>query len=98
MTGVQTCALPILILSGTLATFGLPLEGVAIILGVDTLMDMARTSTNLIGNCLATVVMAKWEGEFSEPQPEVLLAQEGLLPIEAVHQGPRTSGAAPAAS
>jgi len=88
----------LVILSGTLATFGLPLEGVAIILGVDTLMDMARTSTNLIGNCLATVVMAKWEGEFSEPQPEVLLAQEGLLPIEAVPPAQRTSGAAPAAS
>jgi proton glutamate symport protein len=88
----------LVILSGTLATFGLPLEGVAIILGVDTLMDMARTSTNLIGNCLATVVMAKWEGEFAEPQPEVLLAQEGLLPIEAVPPAPRTSGAAPVAS
>ena len=88
----------LVILSGTLATFGLPLEGVAIILGVDTLMDMARTSTNLIGNCLATVVMAKWEGEFYEPQPEVLLAQEGLLPIEAVPPVQRTSGAAPAAS
>ena len=88
----------LVILSGTLATFGLPLEGVAIILGVDALMDMARTCTNLIGNCLATVVMAKWEGEFAEPQPEVLLAQEGLLPIEAVRQAPPTSGAAPVAS
>jgi len=87
----------LVILSGTLATFGLPLEGVAIILGVDALMDMARTSTNLIGNCLATVVMARWEGEFAEPQPEVLLAQEGLLPIEAVPQAPPTSGAAPTA-
>ena len=88
----------LVILSGTLATFGLPLEGVAIILGVDGLMDMARTSTNLIGNCLATVVMARWEGEFAEPQPEVLLAQEGLLPIESVPPGPPTSSAAPAAS
>jgi proton glutamate symport protein len=88
----------LVILAGTLATFKLPLEGVAIILGVDALMDMARTSTNLVGNCLATVVMARWEGEFSEPQPEVLLAQEGLLPIESVPPGPRTSGAAPAAS
>src|SRR5258706_1460103 len=88
----------LVILSGTLATFGLPLEGVAIILGVDALMDMARTSTNLIGNCLATVVMARWEGEFSQQQPEVLLAQEGLLPIESVPPAPRTSGPAPAAS
>jgi proton glutamate symport protein len=54
----------LVILSGTLASFGLPLEGVAIILGVDALMDMARTSINVVGNCLASVVMARWEGEF----------------------------------
>jgi proton glutamate symport protein len=52
------------ILSGTLATFGLPLEAVAVILGVDAIMDMARTMTNVIGNCLASVVMARWEGEY----------------------------------
>jgi proton glutamate symport protein len=54
------------ILAGTLHTFGLPLEGVAIILGVDELMDMARTAINVIGNCLATVVVARWEGEFDD--------------------------------
>ena len=53
----------LVILSGTLASFGLPLEGVAIILGVDELMDMARTTVNLVGNCLASAVMARWEGE-----------------------------------
>lgn len=53
----------LVILSGTLATFGLPLEGVAIILGVDELMDMARTMINLVGNCLASAVVARWEGE-----------------------------------
>ena len=50
----------------TLASYGLPLEGVTLILGVDELMDMARTMVNVIGNCLATVVVAKWEGEFVE--------------------------------
>jgi proton glutamate symport protein len=55
----------LVILSGTLLHFGLPLEGVAIILGVDELMDMGRTTVNVIGNCLATVVMARWEGEFN---------------------------------
>jgi proton glutamate symport protein len=40
------------------------LEGIAVILGVDELMDMARTATNVLGNCLATVVVAKWEGQF----------------------------------
>ena len=54
----------LVILSGTLAQFGLPLQGVAVILGVDAVMDMARTSLNLLGNCLATVVMARWDGSF----------------------------------
>ena len=54
----------LVILSGALVQFGLPLEGVALILGVDALMDMGRTSINLVGNCLATAVMARWEGEF----------------------------------
>src|SRR5206468_144435 len=45
---------------GTLSQFGLPLQGIAVILGVDALMDMARTSLNLLGNCLATVLMARW--------------------------------------
>ena len=58
-----------MILSGTLATFGLPLEGVAVILGVDELMDMARTTVNLVGNCLATIVMARWEGEYNPDAP-----------------------------
>ncbi|HEX2610525.1 MAG TPA: cation:dicarboxylase symporter family transporter, partial [Gemmatimonadales bacterium] len=54
----------LVILAGTLSHFQLPLEGVAVILGVDTLMDMGRTTINLVGNCLASVVMARWEGEF----------------------------------
>ena len=65
----------LVILSGTLATFGLPLEGVAVILGVDELMDMARTTVNLVGNCLATVVMARWEGEF-DPNAVVVPPEE----------------------
>ena len=61
----------LVILAGTLATFNLPVEGIAVILGVDTLMDMARTSVNLLGNCLATAVVARWEGvDFSEEGPE----------------------------
>ena len=61
----------LVILSGTLAQFGLPLEGVAVILGVDALMDMARTSVNVVGNCLATVVMARWDGSFPMPAAAV---------------------------
>jgi proton glutamate symport protein len=79
LTSKGVAAVPrasLVILSGTLATFGLPLEAVAIILGVDELMDMARTTVNLVGNCLATVVMARWEGEFVPvaDQPERSLA------------------------
>jgi proton glutamate symport protein len=56
----------LVILSGVLVQFNLPLEGIAVILAVDELMDMARTTVNLVGNCLATAVMAKWEGEFDK--------------------------------
>ena len=67
LTSKGVAAVPrasLVILSGALAMFGLPLQAVAVILGVDALMDMARTSINLLGNCLATAVMARWEGEF----------------------------------
>ncbi len=53
----------IVVLLSVVPTFGLPIEPVLILLGIDQLMDMARTSVNVIGNCLATVVVAKWEGE-----------------------------------
>jgi proton glutamate symport protein len=62
VAGVPRAALVILL--GTLNSFHLPAEGVIIILGVDELMDMARTSVNVVGNCLATVVVARWEGAF----------------------------------
>jgi proton glutamate symport protein len=52
----------LVILAGTLASFDLPVEGIAVILGVDALMDMARTSVNVLGNCLASAVVARWEG------------------------------------
>jgi proton glutamate symport protein len=76
VAGVPRASL--VILAGTLASYGLPLEGVTLILGVDELMDMARTMTNVIGNCLATVVIARWEGEFveaSERELEVAAAR-----------------------
>jgi proton glutamate symport protein len=60
VAGVPRAAL--VILAGTLATFSLPLEGVAVLLGIDAAMDMARTSVNVLGNCLATAVVARWEG------------------------------------
>lgn len=81
LTSKGVAAVPrasLVILSGTLVTFGLPLEGVAVILGVDAFMDMARTSVNLVGNCLASAVMARWEGEFN---PDAL--ELGVYPVPA---------------
>jgi proton glutamate symport protein len=68
VAGVSRAAL--VVLAGTLSSFGLPLEGVAVLLGVDQLMDMGRTMVNVIGNCLATVVIARWEGEFKPVTPQ----------------------------
>jgi proton glutamate symport protein len=62
IAGVPRASMVILL--GTAATFGLPIWPIYIILGIDELMDMARTSINVIGNCLATAVIARWEGEF----------------------------------
>jgi proton glutamate symport protein len=74
LTSKGVAAVPrasLIILAGTLATFNLPLEGIALLLGVDTLMDMARTSVNLLGNCLASAVVARWEGhDLTPPPPE----------------------------
>jgi proton glutamate symport protein len=61
VAGVPRASL--VVLAGTLSSFGLPLEGVAVILGVDELMDMARTTVNVVGNCLAAAVVGRWEGE-----------------------------------
>ncbi|MCI0389340.1 MAG: cation:dicarboxylase symporter family transporter [Acidobacteria bacterium] len=73
----------LVVLSGTLVTFGLPLEGVAILLGIDEIMDMARTATNVLGNCLATVAVARWEGEFNEAGNEVVAPADTTLSTHA---------------
>jgi len=67
VAGVPRAAL--VILAGTLATFNLPMEGAAVLLGIDALMDMARTSVNVLGNCLAAAVVARWEGVSFELAP-----------------------------
>ena len=64
VAGVPRASLVILL--GTATNFGLPVWPIFIILGIDELMDMARTAVNVIGNCLATVVIARWEGEFDD--------------------------------
>lgn len=68
VAGVPRASLVILL--GTAASFGLPTWPIYIILGIDELMDMARTSVNVLGNCLATAVIARWEGELNtSPDP-----------------------------
>ena len=78
VAGVPRASLVILL--GTLASFNLPVEGVILILGVDELMDMARTAVNVIGNCLATVVITKWEGAFRNEEWQKEMAEVGPAP------------------
>ena len=56
----------LVVLTGLLTQFGLPLEGAAILLGIDQVLDMGRTGVNVMGNCIATVVVARWEGVFDD--------------------------------
>ncbi len=86
VAGVPRASL--VILAGTLASYGLPLEGVTLILGVDELMDMARTMTNVIGNCLATAVVARWEGQLADGPVEPKMATAGVeVASVATHEG-----------
>ena len=73
VAGVPRATLVILL--GTAASFRLPIEPIFIILGIDELMDMARTSVNVIGNCLASVVIARWEGEFGAERASPAVAE-----------------------
>jgi proton glutamate symport protein len=65
VAGVPRAAL--VILAGTISIFRLPVEGISILLGVDAVLDMARTSVNVLGNCVASAVVARWEGYKVEP-------------------------------
>ena len=61
----------LVVLLAAVYSFGLPVEGVAVIFAVDAIMDMARTSVNVLGNCMACVVVARWEGEFDDNRARV---------------------------
>lgn len=77
LTSKGVAAVPrasLVILFGTASSFGLPEWPIYLILGIDELMDMARTAVNMIGNCLASVVIAKWEGEWSPETPAKVAA------------------------
>lgn len=68
VAGVPRGAL--VVLTAALTTFGLPLEGAAILLGIDQVLDMGRTAINVTGNCLATAVVARWEGVLDDSKIE----------------------------
>jgi proton glutamate symport protein len=69
VAGVPRSAL--VVLTATLTQFGLPLEGAAILLGIDQIMDMGRTAVNVMGNCIAAAVVARWEGVLDDEQMQV---------------------------
>lgn len=66
----------LIVLAGTLATFNYPIIGVAILLGIDHILDMGRTTTNLIGNCVATAVIARWEDQFDDNKMNHYLSRQ----------------------
>jgi proton glutamate symport protein len=74
VAGVPRGAL--VVLTGMLTQFGLPLEGAAILLGIDQVLDMGRTGVNVMGNCIATAVVARWEGVFDDEKMRAFNAAE----------------------
>lgn len=73
VAGVPRATLVVLL--ATAATFHLPTEPIFVILGIDALMDMARTMVNVVGNCLASAVIARWEGEFGSETPSAIVLE-----------------------
>ena len=71
VAGVRGAA--IVVLAATLDQFGIPTSAVGLILGVDWFMNMGRCFINVLGNCLAAVVMAKWENQIQVPVPPTIL-------------------------
>jgi Na+/H+-dicarboxylate symporter len=68
IAGVPRASL--VVAAATLPSFGLPVGGLVLLIGIDAFLDMGRTMTNVIGNGVATAVVAKWENELGEPVAE----------------------------
>ena len=77
----------LVVITGTLAMFDLPVEGVALILAIDQFLDMGRTATNVVGNAVATSVITKWEGLLEVEEPEFI--EPPHAPSNTVHGGAR---------
>ena len=76
IAGVPRASL--IVLAGTLTSFNIPVLGVAILLGIDQILDMGRTAVNLIGNCVATVVIARWENVFDYNKMNEFLKRKNI--------------------
>lgn len=76
VAGVPRAAL--VVLAGTLSSLNYPLIGVAILLGIDQILDMGRTTVNLVGNCIATIFIARWENEFDYDKMKAYLASKDI--------------------
>ena len=83
----------LVVIAATLTQFGLPIEGVALILAIDQFLDMGRTATNVIGNAVATSVITKWEGKLEELEP--MFVEHPQAPAHTVHDGARGLDLAP---
>ena len=86
LTSKGVAAVPrvsLIVLAGTLASFNIPLIGVAILLGIDQVLDMGRTTVNLVGNCVATVVIARWENEFDYDKMKEFVNGSNEVPVNA---------------
>jgi Na+/H+-dicarboxylate symporter len=80
VAGVPRASL--VVIAATLGQFSLPEEGLLLILGIDTFLDMGRSATNVIGNSLATAVVAKWEGQLiSDTDTEQMIEEVELAPV-----------------
>ena len=81
MAGVPRASL--VVIAATLATFKIPEAGLLLIMGIDQFLDMGRSATNVIGNSVAAAVVAKWEGELGEAEPEPVIIPAGAVPSAA---------------
>lgn len=91
LTSKGVAAVPrvsLIVLAGTLASFNIPLIGVAILLGIDQILDMGRTTVNLIGNCVATVVIARWENEFDYVKMHEFVKEQKVKNVAPVNLQP----------
>ena len=69
MAGIPRASL--VVIAGMLATFNIPVEGLLLLLGIDQILDMGRSATNVVGNAMATAVVSKWEGELGTPKENI---------------------------